>query len=80
MGSHKTCTVTQTGRNIRRTEWRLNLNTVIAISYAWIVRCIELFGNIKLHVLHCSFVIVDASLCQLHELKLTSAASQKFIP
>ena len=63
MGSYKTCTVTQTGRNIRRTEWRLNLKTDIAIIlaiYAWIVRCIELFDNIKLHVLHCSFVSVDA--------------------
>ena len=46
MGSHKT--VTQTGRNIGRTKWRLNVNTVIAIIlYAWIVTCIDLFDNIK---------------------------------
>jgi len=59
MDSHKT--ITQTGRNIGRTEWRPNMNKVIAITlYAWIVRCIDLFDNIKSNVLHCSFVSVDA--------------------
>ena len=44
-----------------RTEWRPNMNTVIAIIlYAWIVRYIDLFDNVKSNVLHCRFVSVDA--------------------